>query len=615
MLRQRHTGDFPSDQNSLLGEYKSRKQERTATWPWAVLSMLVIVITLYMRLYFQNVEIARQLEVVENKTTQTIEGLQTELETSKAAVSEKTDLLDILKKQKSDFVAQLEKAKKKQKDYKAKIETLKHGQKTKDLLTQAAEKVKKYLHKVQEDRAEMALEEGYVEDSEDAHAWATEKESINTWIHKLEWCESNIPAMTRAQSVEKSNYRAKEKTEQGGHFDPDMGEKLNERYQVKFADGVSTDRGVPSGALGKGHFSVVWLGEDKSETAEFKDVAIKILRNTKSVVDTAHAEIDILEDTKTCKNSVTLIDHFQIPKKREDGEDFHEALVFPVLGSDVCVFQDRLEDRFKTRAMPVAWVKKIARNILEFYADLHKLDMIHTDLKPENVFMFKNVTLNECPPELNDYQNEQIISRVGDLGNAERLRDGYRKHHSVITTRYYRAPETLLRMPEGTPSDIWALGCMVFELLSGNILFGEKNEGNTHHLHQFVEVLRNGDHFPVEDFSGDSAWTKFQNGEWTDDGMSVFQNHFNKITGKWKAPENKPVKKWDIRSEYPKEMPTGSEQCTLLDEFLLDCILLWDPAKRWTAEQLLEHKWLEITPEEEARVAEFFAKAPTPKNK
>merc|ERR1712139_282035 len=140
-------------------------------------------------------------------------------------------------------------------------------------------------------------------------------------------------------------------------------------------------------------------------------------------------------------------------------------------------------------------------------------------------------------------------------------------------------------------------------------------DGNSHHLHQFVEVLKNGDSYPVEKMNAedDFAWKKFKDGKWTDDGLSVFQKHFNKITGKWKSPENKPVKKWDIRSEYPKEMPSGSEQCNLLDNFLLDCIMRWNPADRWTAKALLDHPWLKVTPEEDARVAEFFAKTPTPK--
>ncbi len=48
--------------------------------------------------------------------------------------------------------------------------------------------------------------------------------------------------------------------------------------------------------------------------------------------------------------------------------------------------------------------------------------------------------------------------------------DDEHKTH-IVNTRQYRAPEVILELGWSTPSDIWSLGCLLAELLTGNLLF------------------------------------------------------------------------------------------------------------------------------------------------
>jgi len=81
-------------------------------------------------------------------------------------------------------------------------------------------------------------------------------------------------------------------------------------------------------------------------------------------------------------------------------------------------------------------------------------------------------------------------SVVVDLGNACWIH----KHFSEdIQTRQYRSPEVLIGSKYDTSADIWSLGCMAFELLTGDLLFdphaGDDYDRDEDHLAMFHELL------------------------------------------------------------------------------------------------------------------------------
>lgn len=73
---------------------------------------------------------------------------------------------------------------------------------------------------------------------------------------------------------------------------------------------------------------------------------------------------------------------------------------------------------------------------------------------------------------------EKVLCKIADMGNACRTR----KHYTDdVTTRQYRAPEIIVRGRYSTPIDMWSFACIVFELLTGDYLFDPKNDKHREH--------------------------------------------------------------------------------------------------------------------------------------
>lgn len=74
--------------------------------------------------------------------------------------------------------------------------------------------------------------------------------------------------------------------------------------------------------------------------------------------------------------------------------------------------------------------------------------------------------------------------RLIDFGSATFEQD---YHSSVVSTRHYRAPEIILGMGWSYPCDIWSIGCILVEFLTGDALF--QTHDNLEHLAMMVVVL------------------------------------------------------------------------------------------------------------------------------
>lgn len=124
--------------------------------------------------------------------------------------------------------------------------------------------------------------------------------------------------------------------------------------------------------------------------------------------------------------------------------------------------RDRLADRPGTRE-----ALRLALAIAEALAEAHRHGVLHRDLKPENVLippdgrprvvdfgLAKLLAAPEAPPEL-------------DLDAEAELEPFVTQEDGLRGTRPYIAPEQYRRQPAAAPSDVWALGVMLHELLLG----------------------------------------------------------------------------------------------------------------------------------------------------
>jgi len=91
---------------------------------------------------------------------------------------------------------------------------------------------------------------------------------------------------------------------------------------------------------------------------------------------------------------------------------------------------------------------------------LHSTDVIHRDLKPSNLLLNSNCDLKVC-----DFGLARSIKTAEPGGDT-----GFMTEY--VATRWYRAPEIMLTFRQYTKAiDIWSVGCILAEMLSGKPLF------------------------------------------------------------------------------------------------------------------------------------------------
>ncbi|CBZ29038.1 putative protein kinase [Leishmania mexicana MHOM/GT/2001/U1103] len=154
----------------------------------------------------------------------------------------------------------------------------------------------------------------------------------------------------------------------GGYHHVVIGEVYNDRYRIVKK-------------LGWGYFSTVWLVWDYQKE---RYQAMKIQKSAASYSEAAYDEIKLLSEIMEAdphKNRccARLNDYF----KHTGPNGTHVCMLFDVYGENLL----SLMERYEYRGIPLPIVKCIARQVLIGLDHINSIDIIHTDLKPENVLL------------------------------------------------------------------------------------------------------------------------------------------------------------------------------------------------------------------------------------
>ena len=85
---------------------------------------------------------------------------------------------------------------------------------------------------------------------------------------------------------------------------------------------------------------------------------------------------------------------------------------------------------------------------------IHLNGVIHRDIKPQNVLV--------------DASGGRLVAKVGDFGIARVVADNHiTQHGHLMGTPTYMAPETLQELPATTSTDLYAVGCVLYEVIAG----------------------------------------------------------------------------------------------------------------------------------------------------
>ncbi|XP_796032.4 serine/threonine-protein kinase dyf-5 [Strongylocentrotus purpuratus] len=194
----------------------------------------------------------------------------------------------------------------------------------------------------------------------------------------------------------------------------------------------------------------------------------------------------------------------------------------------------------RDRLLPEPVIRNIVYQILQGMAYIHKNGFFHRDMKPENLLC--------CGPEL---------IKIADFGLARETRSRP-PYTDYVSTRWYRAPEVLLRSTKySSPIDMWAVGCIMAELYTLRPLFPGSSEVDE--IFKITTVLGT----PKKE-------------EWVEGFRLASQMNF-------KFPQCVAM---PLKTIIPNASPESIH--------LIRDMLLWDPQKRPTAAQCLKYKYFQV---------------------
>lgn len=164
--------------------------------------------------------------------------------------------------------------------------------------------------------------------------------------------------------------------------------------------------------------------------------------------------------------SLKKLNHANVVKLKEViRENDHLYFIFEYMKENL---YQLMKDR--TRLFPESAVRNIMFQILQGLAFIHKHGFFHRDMKPENLLCMG--------PEL---------VKIADFGLAREIRSRP-PYTDYVSTRWYRAPEVLLRsISYSSPIDQWAVGCIMAELYTLRPLFPGSSEVDT--IFKICQVL------------------------------------------------------------------------------------------------------------------------------
>ncbi|KAM4021585.1 serine/threonine-protein kinase Nek4 isoform 2-T2 [Anomaloglossus baeobatrachus] len=199
--------------------------------------------------------------------------------------------------------------------------------------------------------------------------------------------------------------------------------------------------------VGKGSYGEVSLAAHRAEGKQYVIKKLSLRNAPRRERKAAEQEAQLLSQLK----------HPNIVAYKESWEG-DDGLLYIAMG--FCEGGDlyhKLKEQ-KGKLLPESQVVEWFLQITMALQYLHNLHVMHRDLKTQNIFLTKS-----------------NIIKVGDLGIARILDSQYDMASTLIGTPYYMSPELFSNQPYNYKSDVWALGCCVYEMATLKHAFNAKD--------------------------------------------------------------------------------------------------------------------------------------------
>jgi serine/threonine protein kinase len=220
--------------------------------------------------------------------------------------------------------------------------------------------------------------------------------------------------------------------------------------------------------LGEGGMGVVWAA---THLVTRKDVALKIARGLPSERERHR----FLREARVA----SALDHPGIVPVR-DAFELDDGT--PVLVMDLLIGRS-LRDHLRERGpLPVGELVPLARPLLEALGAAHARGVVHRDLKPENVFLADDGDARVL--KVLDFGVAKLVTTDEVTGQTTRSGE-------ILGTPFYMAPEQAFGEKVDHRADLWAVGVMLYECLTGTRPFHGDNLG------QLLKAVTQGEHVPI----------------------------------------------------------------------------------------------------------------------
>lgn len=211
-----------------------------------------------------------------------------------------------------------------------------------------------------------------------------------------------------------------------------IGKMLDDRYEIREI-------------IGEGGMAIVYRALDHRLN---RDVAVKIMR------DEMAADEEFRRRFCTESHAVAMLSHPNIVAVYDVSHNDNVEYIVMELVDGITLKQ------YMERKGIVAWkeVVHFTKQISKALAHAHERGIIHRDIKPQNIMLLRDGTI-----------------KVGDFGIAALENEVYENNGEAIGSIHYIAPEQARGECPDARSDIYSLGVMMYEMLTGGLPF----TGNT----------------------------------------------------------------------------------------------------------------------------------------
>ena len=309
-------------------------------------------------------------------------------------------------------------------------------------------------------------------------------------------------------------------TNDEGYYKSVIGDHLAYRYEIK-------------SILGIGAFGEVLKCLDHKIN---KQVAIKVNRNQPLYREAGNLESSIIDFLWNINSNQSK--HYIIEKFGSFEFRGHLCLVFELLSLNLHEFCEK----FNSKGLPFLIVHRIALQLLMGLKIIHSANIFHCDLKLDNILL-KN-------------ENESHI-KIIDFGSAWKNK---KITLDYIQSRPYRAPEIVIEAEYGKSIDIWSLGCILVEIITGKQLFPAISEQQLFIM--YIEVLG----YPSMEFLNTGKRKKY-----------------------YIQPNGRMKIKASAFARGLRQILEGVDEDAI--DFIEKC-LQWNPEDRIDAENGLRHPWI-----------------------